>query len=259
MAYKDYINHNPFGLSLKHNKLPLIAQAELDFFRYVTFTSDMYGKTISELHHGNLRAVTKSNRYSTLFEGEKVSYWAATSLIARREWLRHNQGKANHLVFWAYDDISYTFPTMREPMIIIDGIQLGFEKILEKCDRGESLTVQDRLLIDEIKKEEPDCLAYKPHTGNNISCDELPSAQKANFMFFEKGFNKLVLREVNLRVNHNKNRNDIYCSVGSGYTLDEESYGMYFAPIAKVKMNKEYLKSEEYLLRKSAHEVIKKR
>ena len=70
-------------------------------------------------------------------------------------------------------------------------------------------------------------------------------------MFFEKGFNKLVLREVNLRVDHNKNRNDIYCSVGGGYTLDEESYGKYFAPIAKVKMNSDYLKSDEYLSRKS--------
>lgn len=258
MIYEDYINHNSYAMSLKHYKLPLIAQTELDFFRYVTFTNDMYGKTISELHHGNLRAVTKSNRYSTLFEGEKVSYWAATSSIARRERLRHNQGKASHLVFWAYDDISNTFPMMREPMIIIDGIQLGFEKILEKCDRGEPLTAQDQFLIDKIKEKNPDCLAYKPHTSKNIHCDKLPSANEANFMFFEKGFNKLVLREVNLRVNHNKNRNDIYCSVGGGYTLDEESYGKYFAPIAKVKMNSDYLKSDEYLLRKAMCEEIAK-
>lgn len=249
--YNGYINHSMCGMSMKHNSLPILAQTELDFFRYVTFTDDMYGKTISELHHGNLRAVTNNNRYADLFEGDKVSYWAATPLIARREWQKHNQGEANHLMFWAYDDVSNTFPTMREPMIIIDGIQLGFEKILEKCDNGEPLTAQDQFLIDEIKKGKPDCLAYKPHTGKNIHCDELPSAREANFMFFEKGFNKLVLREVNLRVNHNKNRNDICCSVGGGYTLDEESYGKYFAPIAKVRMNSDYLKSDEYLSRKS--------
>lgn len=148
MAYKDYINHNSFELSLKHKELPIVAQTGFDFYRYVTFTDDMYGKTISELHQGNLRAVTNNNRYADLFEGDKVSYWAATPLIARREWQKHNQGEANHLMFWAYDDVSNTFPTIRKPMIIIDGIQLGFEKILEKCDNGVPLTAQDRFLID---------------------------------------------------------------------------------------------------------------
>ena len=165
MAYKDYINNNSFELSLKHKELPIVAQTGFDFYRYVTFTDDMYGKTISELHQGNLRAVTNNNRYADLFEGDKVSYWAATPLIARREWQKHNQGEANHLMFWAYDDVSNTFPTIRKPMIIIDGIQLGFEKILEKCDNGVPLTAQDRFLIDEIRKKEPDCLVYKPHTS----------------------------------------------------------------------------------------------
>ena len=77
-------------------------------------------------------------------------------------------------------------------------------------------------------------------------------------MFFEKGFKKLVLREVNLRVNHNKNRNDIYCSVGGGYTLDEESYGKYFAPIAKVKMNSDYLsRMNTYREKATCEEVAK--
>ena len=251
MTYKDYINHNSFELSLKHKELPIVAQTGFDFYRYVTFTDDMYGKTISELHQGNLRAVTNNNRYADLFEGDKVSYWAATPLIARREWQKHNQGKTNHLMFWAYDDISNTFPTIRKPMIIIDGIQLGFEKILEKCDNGEPLTAQEQFLINKIREAKPDGLAYKPHTSKNNPYDEFSIACEANFMFFEKGFNKLVLREVNLRVNHNKNRNDIHCSVGGGYTLDEESYGKYFAPIAKVKINSDYLKSDEYLSRKS--------
>lgn len=260
MIYKDYINHNSFGQMLKHNELPVVVQAELRFYRYVTFTDDMYGKTVSELHQGNLRTVTVNNRYADLFEGNKVSYWAATPLIARREWKKHNQEKTNHLMFWAYDDISSTFPTIREsePLVIIDGIQLGFEKILEKCDRGEPLTAQDKLLIDRIKETKPDCLAYKPHTSKKNNSDDFSIVCEANFMFFEKGFRKLSLRKVDLRLNKGRNKNDICCIKDGDYTPCLESYGEYFAPIAKIKMSKEYLKTDEYLLRKSIYEKHKR-
>lgn len=258
MAYKNYINHSTFGLSLKHKELPIVAQTEFNFYRYVTFTNVMYGRTVSELHKGNLRTVNDNNRYANLFEGDKVSYWAATPLIARREWQKHNQGEQNHLMFWAYDDISSTFPTIRnlEPLVIIDGIQLGFEKILEKCDKGEPLTEQDKLLIDKIREIKPDCLAYKPHIIKKNPFEEFSVSCEANFMFFEKGFKKLSLREVDLRLNHNKNKNNIYCSTGCDYAPNEESYGKYFAPVARVMMNSDYLKSDEYLLRKEACEEI---
>lgn len=255
---KVYINHNSFGLSLKHLELPIFALTDLDFYRYVTFTNDMYGKTVSELHQGNLRKVSNGNRYANLFEGDKVSYWAATPLIARREWEKHNPNETNHLMFWAYDDISSTFPTSRitEPLIIIDGIKLGFEKILEKCDKGVPLTEQDKYLISEIKKANPDCLAYKPHTGTKNPLEELLPSREANFMFFEQGFKKLSLREVNLRLYHSKNKNNVHCASGCDYTPDEESYGKCFLPIAKVMMDKKYLKSEEYLSRKTNCEEI---
>lgn len=173
---------------------------------------------------------------------------------------KHNQGEANHLIFWAYDDRSSTFPTISdsEPLVIVDGIQLGFEKILEKYDGGEPLTEQDMFLINRIRETKPDCLAYKPHTSKENPYDEFSIACEANFMFFEKGFKKLSLREVDLILNHSKNRNSIYCSTGCDYTPDEESYGKYFAPIAKVRMNSDYLKSDEYLLRKATCEEIAK-
>lgn len=59
--YNNYANHSMCGLSLKHNSLPILAQTEFDFCRYVTFTDDMYGKTVSELHRGNLRTLTHSH------------------------------------------------------------------------------------------------------------------------------------------------------------------------------------------------------
>lgn len=258
--YNGYINHSMCGMSMKHNSLPILAQTEFDFCRYVTFTEDMYGKTVSELHKGNLRTVNDTNRYADLFGGNKVSYWAATQKIASREWRKHNPNKTNHLVFYAYDDMSSTFPTIRckEPLIIIDGIQLGFEKILEKYDRKEPLTKQDKLLIEEIKSENPDCLAYKSHTSKENLPEWLQVTYEPNFMFFEKGFKKLSLRKVDLILNHSKNRNSIYCSTGCDYTPDEESYGKCFAPIAKVKMSSDYLKSDEYLLRKATCEEIAK-
>lgn len=258
MMYNNYANHSMCGLSLKHNSLPILAQTEFDFCRYVTFTDDMYGKTVSELHRGNLRTVNDTNRYADLFGGNKVSYWAATRQIASREWRKHNPNKTNHLVFYAYDDMSSTFPTIRceEPLIIIDGIKLGFEKILEKYDRKEPLTEQDKLLIEEIKSVNPDCLAYKPHTSKENPPEWLPVTYEPNFMFFEKGFKKLSLKKVELRLNHHRNRNDIFCITDSDYNPDEEAYGKCFLPAARVGIDMDYLKSEEYLSRKDTCEQI---
>lgn len=36
--YNGYINHSMCGMSMKHNSLPILAQTEFDFYRYVTFT-----------------------------------------------------------------------------------------------------------------------------------------------------------------------------------------------------------------------------
>ena len=61
---------------LKHKTLPIFLTAEFDFYRCVPFNDMFYGKTVSELHQGNLRSRQSWNRYSMLFSGKKVSYWA---------------------------------------------------------------------------------------------------------------------------------------------------------------------------------------
>lgn len=259
---QDYINHSAYGSGFVLNGLPIILEEEFDFYRYVTFTDSLYGKTVSELHNGNLRFVTAANRYADLFGGEKISYWAATPKIAQTEWKKHNPNEPNHLLFWAYDDNSSTFPTIKsiEPLVIIDGIQLEFVNILEKCDRKEPLSVQDKELIEKIKETNPDCLAYKSHAKtkvkNRFEC--ISPVCEANFMFFEKGFRKLSIRELRLNVNHNKNRNRIVCAGDCDYTPYLKNYGMYFSPTAKVKMDMSYLKTDEYVLRKTICEELAK-
>ncbi|EGO6123918.1 hypothetical protein G9L57_000910, partial [Enterococcus faecalis] len=157
---------------------------------------------------------------------------------SRKEILKHGSSK-NIVTFWAYDDLTSTFPTLEneEPLIIIDGIRFGFEDILEKCDKNTPLSEEDIVLIDQINNENPDCIAYKSTiTGT------------ANFLFFEKGFKKLALLEVSLKMGELKsnNTNSIICAGTSDYLLILKSYGECFIPIAQTKMNENYLKSAEY-------------
>ena len=76
---------------------------------------------------------------------------------------------------------------------------------------------------------EPDALAYDSHARDGGE----------NFIFFEKGFKKLSLRELRLRFGERSAENcaRIYCAGTCDYTPYLESYGEYFAPICKVKMN----------------------
>lgn len=39
----------------KHQELPIIESHDFDFFRCLEFNDSYYGKTVSELHSGNLR------------------------------------------------------------------------------------------------------------------------------------------------------------------------------------------------------------
>ena len=48
--------------TLKHKELPLYETSEFDFFRCVEFNDSFYGKTMSELHCGNLRFCDEKNR-----------------------------------------------------------------------------------------------------------------------------------------------------------------------------------------------------
>ncbi len=64
--------------------------------------------------------------------------------------------------------------------------------------------------MELIKKESPDCLAYK----------SVANKDGLNFLFFEKGFKKLSLREASLYFGERKNKNTrtISCAINSDYS-----------------------------------------
>jgi hypothetical protein len=223
----------------KHRELPLYVTDEFVFFRCISFRENLYGKTVSELHAGNLRSGTPENRYSKLFPNERVSYWADSPQTSRAEVKYHNAGN-NLLTFWAYDDATSTFPTIanQEPLIIIDGRDIGFNIILNKIESDQNLTIIEKNLIVQIASQHPDCLVY----------ESLRRKGGLNFLFFEKGFHKLSIREVLLRLGDNKGKNAkrIVCAGTSDYSPYPENYGMYFRPMAKVKIDLTYQESEEY-------------
>ncbi|WP_239660818.1 hypothetical protein [Enterococcus faecalis] len=235
---KLYSNHSHLSKVLKHSALPILITKEFDFFRCVEFNQNFYEKTASELFHGNLRDSNSSNRYSQLFPNQKLSYWSDTPDTSRKEILKHGSSK-NIVTFWAYDDLTSTFPTLEneEPLIIIDGIQFGFEDILEKCDNNIPLPSEDNILITKINHAKPDCIAYKSMVTGTT-----------NFLFFEKVFKKLAIKEVRLKMGELKSNdsNRIICAATSDYLPILESYGECFTPIAQTKMNENYLKSAEY-------------
>lgn len=224
---------------LKHRELPILVCGEFDFFRCLAFDESFYKKTVSELHSGNLRQRNSSNRFSSLFSYQKVSYWADSPATARAELKYHNKTN-NVITFWAYDDATSTFPTIedREPLYIIDGRQFGFDEILWKDEKGIAFSRQDKELINKIVDERPDCLAYnsKRHLGG------------VNFLFFEKGFKKLSIRKVSLRLGNRlaKNTARIICANGCDYLPYLDSYGDYFDFVAKVGTNPNYINTEEY-------------
>ena len=165
----------------KHKELPIIESHDFNFFRCLEFKGTYYGKTVSELHCGNLRVSRKDNRYSNLFPGQKLSYWADSSQTARAEIKKWKAGN-NILTFWAYDDGSSFIPTIYpvENIRIIDGIHFGFDKILKKVGNHEELTNHEKEFINRIEREKPDCLAYHSEARAGGIC----------FLFFEQGFKK---------------------------------------------------------------------
>ena len=247
-----------FGMNiLKHKELPILESKEFNFYRCIEFQDIYYGKTVSELHKGNLRvSKRRDNRYSNLFPGQKLSYWADSPQTARAE-IKRWESSNNILTFGAYDDGSSFIPTIypAENLRIIDGIHFEFDKILKKVGNHEELTRSEKEFIDKIGREKPDCLAYYSEAKAGGIC----------FLFFEKGFKKLSLREVRLRLGDKKGKNTarVICASGSDYTPALARYGCYFSPIAKVKYDDSYTESDEYILRKQvedySHEKIARR
>ena len=229
----------------KHKDLPLYITDEFNFYRCVEFNPDFYGRTASVLFNGNLR--TCSGRYSKLFPNQKLSYWADSPMTARAEIKKH--GASNDiLTFWAYDDGTSTFPTLpdQSPLIIIDGRKCGVQELIDKADNDVPLTGAEQKYMESLLAETPDCLVFDSHarTGGE------------NFIFFEKGFRKLALRELRLRFGKcsRGSHNQIVCANSSDYIPLIEHYGKYFEPKARTKMDKAYLKTDEYLTRKQIYD-----
>lgn len=221
-------NQNYGRIVYKHNELPIFETDEFDFYRCLEFKDEFYGKTILELHLGNLRRSRKDNRYSTLFPGQLISYWADSPKTARAEAKKWGAGN-NLITFWAYDDGSSFFPTVypAEPIRIIDGREIKFNRILQKLNKNEKLSENDWLVLDKIAYEKPDCLAYESEALRG----------GLNYLFFENGFKKLSLREVKLRLGDKlgKNQSKVTCALTSDYTPNLKGYCALFMPIAKIK------------------------
>lgn len=152
-----------YGIDIwKHKELPILETHDFNFFRCLEFSEKYYGKTISELHQGNLRMSRADNRYSRLFPGQRLSYWADSPQTARAE-VKKWGARNNLLTFWAYDDGSSFIPTVYPAnyLRIVDGIHFGFDRILMKVSKQGVLTKVEQEFIDKIALEEPDCLAYK--------------------------------------------------------------------------------------------------
>ena len=238
-----YSNHYLSVPIYKHKSLPIVETGEFDFFRCVPFQDSFYGKTVSELHAGNLRM--SQGRYSNLFPGEKISYWASDRETARAEVKKHG-ANSNLLTFFAYDDATASFPTLskeRDLLVIIDGIHFGFLEILLKIENGIELTKGEKSLVQQIKQENPDCLAYESEIDRT----------KTNYVFFEKGFKKLAVRELRLRLGSEQkiSKNIIWCAGTCDYTAYLESYGEFFLPKARLGRDSSYTNSEEYKSRKA--------
>lgn len=212
----------------KHSYLPIFEATAFNFFRRIPFIEDFYGKSVIELHNGNLRMNKSSNRYSNIFPGQKVSYWSDSTQTARAEYF-HWYKSRNYLTFWAYDDGSSCIPTEYPPtpLYIIDGRDIGLNEIIKKRNSGVNLDSRETDIIDKIAYQNPDCLAYESEQIKGGT----------NFMFFEKGFKKLSLREVSLRLGDEPggNHNKIICADGSDYTPYLKGYCGKFLPKAKIK------------------------
>lgn len=232
----------------QHGTLPVYTTDEFNVYRCVQFTDSLYGKTVSELHEGNLRRNTnQDNRYSSFLNKYKLSYWADSPYAAREE-VKKGGATNNLLTFWGYDDGASSFPTIdpRNPITLVDGLEIGFHELLLKIENQSPLSADDENLIAAIEEQSPDCLIYKSAT----------TLGARNFMFFEKEFKKIALREVRLRLGDRRVANSglIICAGTSDYSARLEEYGKYFERFARVKMDKKYLNSEEFKMRKKIND-----
>lgn len=234
----------------KHKDLPVYKTKEFDFFRCVEFNDCLYNVLATNLFNDNLRK--SSGRYAALFPNEKISYWADSPKTAMAEVKKHGASN-NLLTFWAYDDSSSFIPCMGndEMLCIADGRKNGLQALIEKIDNGESLSPAESEKFKRVLKEKIDCISYdsKAYPGGE------------NYIFLERGFKKLALRQIRLRFGRKNggNHNIISCAFSSDYNPSPREYGKYFLPKCRIKRDLNYENSSECIERKSNIEAVKKR
>ena len=253
---------------MKYNDLPIFEGNSFCFHRCVDIgdidSNDwLYNNSIWKLFRNNLRD-SSNGRYSKLFPNEKISYWAGSKKLAIKEIKKHGSSK-NYIYFLAYDDNSsyHSIIKNNKNLVIINGIELGFKSILDKIENGYTLTSKEQNIVDRIHSYNPDCLIYesvisksereasyakmKMNSYIKSKLEEFVHINECNFLFFENGFNKLLLRETGIYLGErsgNTQHLDLAC--GSDYYPLIENYSYYFDHIAKIKKNEEFIYTNEF-------------
>ncbi len=110
--------------------------------------------------------------------------------------------------------------------------------MIDKIDNGISLTLSEENMMKCILEQKPDCLVY----------DSRAYKGGENYIFLEKGFKKLAVRQLRLRLGNRsaKNSQTIVCADTSDYMPLVKNYGCCLEPIARVGVKREFLESEQY-------------
>lgn len=81
-----FSNQSIGGTIYKHRELPLYVTDEFVFYRCISFCENFYGKTVSELHAGNLRSIAFLKRHLRVseYDSENLMYGTIVDLLNRR-------------------------------------------------------------------------------------------------------------------------------------------------------------------------------
>lgn len=125
-----------------------------------------------------------------------------------------------------------------EPLVIIDGRECGIQDLIDKVEDGKSLTSKENDYMQKILFQSPYCLVYDSHACKGGE----------NYIFLEKGFKKLALRQVKLQLGERPDKNSITicCADTSDYMPAIENYACYFKPIPRIGVDQDYYRTAEY-------------
>lgn len=245
---------------------PIFESLEWDFYRCVDigdlFNSFLYNKSIWRLFRDNLRLNNQDNtgRYSHLFEQDKISYWARSLDVARKEMKKHNNNSKNYIIFHAYDDTSSNSPKVKNSntLKLIDGSDSNMSKILKKWDNKIELNNNEKKLIHRIITKDPDGLVYESIIAKDrreqeekrlklTQYNSIIPEKNLNFIFFERGFNKLLLKDIKLYIGDGNNKKEVQLAYGSDYIPLLKNYRLCFKYKAKLKEITNFEDSEDFI------------